>query len=112
MPATERQPLACSVRLTLSWPLPQLTVTIKLSQLKLSLHDKLETLKLLDSEIVELTPEEGLENEIEQADRNKENVYRTLTMIAKVLKPTPSPRTPVADTHAPTTSSAPPVVTR
>ena len=78
----------------------------KLSQLKLSLHEKLETLKLLDSEIVELTPEEGLEDEIEQADGYKENVYRALIMIDKVLKPTPSPPTPVADMHAPTASPA------
>ena len=50
------------------------TYSDKLSQLKLSLHEKLETLKLLDSEIVELTPEEGLEDEIEQVDGYKENV--------------------------------------
>ena len=80
----------------------------KLSQLKLSLHKKLETLKLLDSEIVELTPEEGLEDEIEQADGYKEKVYCALIMIDKVLKPTPSSPTPVADMHAPTASPAPP----
>ena len=80
----------------------------KLSQLKLSLHKKLETLKLLDSEIVQLTPEEGLEDEIEQADGYKENVYCALIMIDKVLKPTPSPPTPIADIHAPMASPAPP----
>ena len=37
----------------------------KLAQLKLSLREKLETLKQLDSEIVDLTPEEGLDDEIE-----------------------------------------------
>ena len=74
----------------------------KLSQLKLSLHEKLEKLKLLDSEIVELTPE-GMEDEIEQADEYKENMNRALIMIDKVLKPTPSPA-PVADTNAPTAS--------
>ena len=58
----------------------------KLSQLKLSLHEKLEMLKLLDSEIVELTPEEGLEDEREQADGYKENVYRALIMIDKGLE--------------------------
>ena len=68
----------------------------RLSQLKLSLHKKLETLKLLDLEIVELTPE-GLKNEIEQADGYKENVYRASTMIDKVLKPAPSPPTLIAD---------------
>ena len=47
----------------------------RLALLKLSLTEKLETLKLLDSEIVELIPEEELVREIEQADEYKENVY-------------------------------------
>ena len=38
------------------------------NKLALSLNEKLETLKLLDSKIVELTPEEELVKEIEQAD--------------------------------------------
>ena len=46
----------------------------KLAQLKLSLHEKLETPKQLDSEVVDLTPEE-LDEEIEQADGYKD-VYR------------------------------------
>ena len=50
----------------------------KLAQLKLSLHEKLETLKQLDSEVVDLTPEEGLDEEIEQADDYKDNVYCAL----------------------------------
>ena len=59
-------------------------------------NEKLETLKLLDSEIVELTPEEGLEDEIEQADGYKENVYRALTMIDKVYRnPHPVPLHPL-----------------
>ena len=40
----------------------------KLAPFRLSLREKLETLKQLDSEIVDLTPEEGLVEEIEQAD--------------------------------------------
>ena len=48
----------------------------KLAQLKLSLHKKLETLKQLDSEVVDLTPE-GLDEEIEQADGYKD-VYHAL----------------------------------
>ena len=36
--------------------------------LKLSLQEKLETLKLLDGEIVDLTEESHLADEIEQAD--------------------------------------------
>lgn len=57
----------------------------KLALLKLSLREKLETLKQLDSEIVELTPEEELVREIEQADEYKENVYRALTCVDKTL---------------------------
>ena len=49
----------------------------KLAQLELSLHEKLETLKQFDSEVVDLTPEEGLE-EIEQADGYEDNMYRAL----------------------------------
>ena len=37
--------------------------TAKLSQLKLTLQEKLETLRLLDTEIVELTPDDGLVGE-------------------------------------------------
>ena len=80
----------------------------KLSQFKLSLNEKLETLKLLDSEIVDLTPEDGLEDEIEQADGYKENVYRALTTIDKVLNATPSPPTTAADVRATTATSIPP----
>ena len=49
----------------------------KLAQLKLSLHEKLETLKQLDSEVVDLTPEEGLDEEKEQAVDYKD-MYRAL----------------------------------
>ena len=72
----------------------------KLSQFRLSLYEKLEALKLLDSEIVELTPDEGLEAEIGQADEYKETVHRALTMIDKVLSATPRPSITAADAHA------------
>ena len=42
--------------------------TSKLSQLKLTLEEKSGTLKQLDSKILELTEEDGLVDEIEQAD--------------------------------------------
>ena len=41
---------------------------VRLSQLKFSLQEKLETLKLQDREIVDLTEESHLADEIEQAD--------------------------------------------
>ncbi len=83
------------------WPLPQLTPTNSLSQLKLSLHEKLETLKQLDSEVVDLTPEEGLDEEIEQAYGYKDNVYRALTM---ALSAKHSPPTPAASAPTPTST--------
>jgi hypothetical protein len=67
----------------------------RLALLKLSLKEKLETLKLLVSEIVELTPEEGLVKEIEQADEYKENVYRALTGIDKFHAATSAPASPL-----------------
>ena len=45
-----------------------------LLQLKLSLDEKLSTLKKLDREILELVEEEAVEEEIEQADAYKERV--------------------------------------
>ena len=44
------------------------TNTSKLTQLKLSLQEKLKTLMQLDSEILDLTEEDPLVDEIEQAD--------------------------------------------
>ena len=61
----------------------------QLSQLRLSLSKKLETLKLLDSEIIELTEDDDLVDEIDQADGYKENVYHAITRIDKVLRTTP-----------------------
>ena len=75
----------------------------KLALLKLSLKEKLETLKLLDSEIVELTPEEELVREIEQADEYKENVYRALTRIDRTLTVTSAPASSSARVTTPPT---------
>ena len=55
----------------------------KLSQLKITLEEKIGTLKLLDSEIVELTEEGALATEIEQAD---DEIYAVLVRIDKALK--------------------------
>ena len=46
----------------------------KLSQLKLSVQEKLETLKLLDGEILELVGDD-LVTEIKTADSFKEGIY-------------------------------------
>lgn len=71
----------------------------RLSLLKLALEEKLGTLKLLDSEIVELSEEDALVTEIEQADEYKSDIYGALVKIDKALKrTTPSaPPTPARD---------------
>ena len=61
----------------------------KLAQMKLSLAEKLDTLKLLDGEIVELTEEDDLVNEIEQADGYKESVYQAMVKIEKATSIAP-----------------------
>ena len=53
----------------------------RLSLLKLTLNEKLDTLKGLDAEIIEIMPEDGLEDEIQQSDENKERIHDALTRI-------------------------------
>lgn len=69
----------------------------KLSQLELVLEKKLGTLKLLDSQIVELTEEDALATEIERAEEYKSEIYAALVRINKALKLTTptAPPTPV-----------------
>ena len=58
--------------------------TAKLSQLKLSLEEELDNLKLLDSEILEHTEEKNYHvEEIDQADTFKQGIYATLINIEK-----------------------------
>jgi len=76
----------------------------QLSQLKFCLKEKLETLKLLDAEIVELTPEEELVEEIEQTDEYKENVYCALTRIDKALRVSSTTATAVDPPPPPATT--------
>ena len=53
----------------------------RLAQLKLSLQEKLETLKQLDSEVLELTEDKDLEAEIQSADDYKDCVYADMVGI-------------------------------
>lgn len=62
----------------------------RLSLLKLTLSEKLETLKGLDAEIIEMTPEEGLDDEIGQSDEFKERLYDALTRINKMISSAPT----------------------
>ena len=76
----------------------------RLSLLKLTLNEKLETLRGLNAEIIELTPEEGLEGEIQQSDEYKENMYDALTRINRVVKGAVTPSTPATEEQDPDTS--------
>ena len=48
---------------------------VRMAQLKASLEEKLGTITRLDSEILDLTEDDGLEDEIQEADEFKVRVY-------------------------------------
>ena len=54
---------------------PDRVDTSKLAQLKLSLQEKLDTLKQLNGEIIDLVEEKDLADEIDQANRSKEEPW-------------------------------------
>ena len=59
---------------------------VKLSQSKLSLQEKLETIKVLDGEMLELMEDEDLAEEVQQADGFKEGIYGAMIKIDKCVK--------------------------
>lgn len=61
----------------------------ELTLLQTNLSAKLTTLETLNKEIVELVPEDQLEEEIGRADEYSEKMQRTLLLISKALRPTP-----------------------
>ena len=76
--------------------------TLKLALLKMSLTEKLETLKVLDSEIAELIDDEGsLTTKIDAADSFKEGIFAALIRIDKILTPAPEPTAPPSTTPTP-----------
>ncbi|XP_011408081.1 PREDICTED: uncharacterized protein LOC105315219 [Amphimedon queenslandica] len=63
-----------------------LTVSARLNQLKRSMEEKLETITILDAEILALIEEEDeLAREIEEADAFKASMYMALAMITEKL---------------------------
>ena len=60
-----------------------------LNQLGMSLKEKLQEVKVFDSEILALVKDEELEEEIAQADLFKERIYSTLIRIEKAGAPAP-----------------------
>jgi len=75
----------------------------KLSQLKLSVQEKLETIKTPDRELLDLVEEE-LTTEIEQTDGFKEGIYTAIINIYKCIA-----MVPTQTSVAPTGSHAPPI---
>ena len=63
--------------------------SLKLAQLQMALKEKLEVLKQLDGEILDLlASEEDIATEIEQADDYNHNIYEALVRMEEVLTPT------------------------
>ena len=64
--------------------------TSKFALHKMSLTEKLETLKVVDSEIAELINDEGsLTTEMDVADSFKKGIFVALIRIDKILTPAP-----------------------
>ena len=63
----------------------------KLNQLWMSIKEKLQEIKVFDSEILALVKDDELEDEITQADLFKEQIYSTLIRIEKATAPVPPP---------------------
>ena len=63
----------------------------KIRQLTRSLEEKLQAVSKFDSDILDLTPEDDIEDEILQADEVKEQIYQALSQLEGALKPIPHP---------------------
>ena len=86
-----------------------------LALLKLTLQEKLETIRVLDSEIVELLEDEAaVTTEIEQTDGYRETIRSSLLKIEKVLSKIAAPPTtaPTAPAATPTALAATPSTSR
>lgn len=69
---------------------------LRLTQLSRSLQEKLDVLKTLDSEILNLVDGDSVAEEIKQADTFKEGIYATIVKIdnyCALAPPTDPPRT-------------------
>lgn len=83
--------------------------TLKLLRLKLSLEEKLGTLRTLDGEILDLTNEDDLGDEIEQTDAYKESIYDAMVTIEKFCMTVHAAATPPAPPLPHNTYTAPPM---
>ena len=74
---------------------------LRLAQLKLSLEEKLETLKQPDAGMLELTSEDDLESEMQQADEFKNEIYSAIIRLRPVSAPVPMSATAMSRTPPP-----------
>ncbi|CAB4006342.1 Hypothetical predicted protein [Paramuricea clavata] len=82
----------------------------KLNQLKTSMKEKLETLKVLDEEILELVDEANIEEEIEQCDICREGLQLALENVERALNTSSmSSLAVLSNVTENTTSNTPPV---
>ena len=80
----------------------------KLLPLKISVREKLDTLKRMDDENLELVDSDKVNGEIEQADEIKENIYSVLVQLDDVLSPSTASSPVAATTSASTHHHVPP----
>lgn len=66
----------------------------------MTLKEKFETIKALDTEVIDLIEDESLADEIEQADGYKETIFASLIRIEKLME------IPSTTSHSPTDAVA------
>ena len=81
---------------------------LALKQLGMSLREKLDVIKTLDGEILDLVEERDLADEIDQADLYKEKIYSTLIKIDGTVAAVSRPTSTVKDPVVVTSPRAPP----
>ena len=82
---------------------PETPDPLTLKQLGMSLREKLEVIKTLDGEILELVEEDDLADEIDQADLYKENIYSTLIKMDGVIAVAEKPMSAAKEIATPST---------
>lgn len=87
---------------------PEAPDPLALKQLGMSLREKLEVIKTLDGEILELVKEDDLADEIDQADLYKEKIYSTLIKIDGVVAAVEKPMSAAKEAVVAATPSTPP----
>ena len=75
--------------------------------LQLALNEKLEVIKALDMEVIELIQDDGLDADIERADEFKETTFTALLSVDHLLKRlNPTPVATTASVREPSTHAS------